>query len=125
STSSGGSLMRTILSALKTPGRVTLASLACLALLAGCSFAPNYAKPQVQTPGAFKELSPDQLKETEGGKTAEPKDDIIRGKWWEMFHEPELDGLEVEAAVSNQTVAAALANFLAARAVVKQTQSQY
>ena len=42
-----------------------------------------------------------------------------------MFHEPELNALEGQVAVSNQTVAAALANFLAARAVVKQTRSQY
>jgi len=42
-----------------------------------------------------------------------------------LFHEPELNALEGQAAGSNQSVAAALANFLAARAVVKQMQSQY
>ena len=39
--------------------------------------------------------------------------------------QPELNALEEQVAVSNQTVAAALANFLAARAVVKQNRSQY
>jgi len=117
--------MKTMISLLKTETRMTVVALACLVLFAGCSFAPKYAKPVVQTPAAFKELAPEQLKEAEGWKAAEPKDDMIRGKWWEMFHEPELNELEDQVAVSNQTVAAALANFLAARAVVKQTQSQY
>jgi len=96
-----------------------------MVLFAGCSFAPKYAKPSVQTPVAFKELTPEQSKETDGWKTAEPKDDMIRGQWWEMFHEPELNAFESQVVVSNQTVAAALANFLAARAVVKQARSQY
>ena len=103
----------------------TIIALACLALFAGCSFAPKYAKPSVQTPAAFKELTPEQSKEIGGWKTAEPKDDVIRGQWWEMFHEPELNAFEGQVVVSNQTVAAALANFLAARAMVKQARSQY
>ena len=70
-------------------------------------------------------MTPAQSKETDGWKTAEPKDDVIRGQWWEMFHEPELNAFESQVNVSNQTVAVALANFLAARAVVKQARSQY
>ena len=95
----------------------TLITLTGLILFAGCSFAPKYAKPEFQTPAQFKE--------TAGWKTAEPNDAVIRGQWWEMFHEPELNALEDQATLSNQTVAVALANFLAARAVVKQTRSQY
>jgi NodT family efflux transporter outer membrane factor (OMF) lipoprotein len=109
----------------KAETRTVIFSLACLALFAGCSFAPKYAKPSVQTPAAFKEMTPAQSKETDGWKTAEPKDDVLRGQWWEMFHEPELNAFESQVNVSNQTVAAALANFLAARAVVKQAHSQY
>jgi NodT family efflux transporter outer membrane factor (OMF) lipoprotein len=117
--------MITMISLLKTETRMTVVVLGCLVLFAGCSFAPKYAKPSVQTPAAFKELTPEQSKETDGWKTAEPKDDMIRGQWWEMFHEPELNAFEGQVVVSNQTVAAALANFLAARAVVKQARSQY
>ena len=117
--------MKIIISLLKTENRMTVVTLACLVLFAGCSFAPKYARPEVQSPAAFKELTPEQFNETDGWKTAEPKDDVLRGQWWEMFHEPELNALEDQLAVSNQTVAAAFANFLAARAVVKQTQSQY
>ena len=117
--------MKTIISPLKAGIRMTVVALVCLVLFAGCSFAPKYAKPVVQTPAAFKELPPEQFKEAEGWKAAEPKDDTLRGKWWEMFHEPELNALEGQVAVSNQSVAVALANFLAARAVVKQARSQY
>jgi NodT family efflux transporter outer membrane factor (OMF) lipoprotein len=117
--------MKTIFSLLKVEIRMTIVSLACLVLFAGCSFAPKYAKPSVQTPAAFKELTPAQFSETDGWKTAEPKDDTIRGQWWEVFHEPELNAFENQVTVSNQSVAAALANFLAARAVVKQARSQY
>jgi NodT family efflux transporter outer membrane factor (OMF) lipoprotein len=117
--------MKTLFSMLKVETRMTIVSLACLALFDGCSFAPNYTKPSVQTPVVFKELTPAQFNETDGWKTAEPKGDTLRGQWWEMFHEPELNALESQVTVSNQSVAAALANFLASRAVVKQARSQY
>lgn len=117
--------MKTIIPWPKMETKTLVAGLTSLVLFAGCSFAPNYVKPAVSTPTAFKELSPEQCKTTDGWKTAEPKDGMIRGKWWEMFHEPELNALEDQVAGSNQTVAVALANFLAARAVVKQAQSQY
>ena len=94
-------------------------------LFSGCSFAPKYAKPSIETPSAFKELTAEQFKETAGWKTAEPKDDIIRSKWWETFNDARLNALEEETTVSNQSVAAAFANFLAARAVVKQARSQF
>lgn len=99
--------------------------LICLVPMGGCDFAPMYAKPEIHTPAAFKELTPEQAKATDGWKQAEPRDDVIHGNWWEIFQEPELNALEVQVAASNQNVAVALANFQAARAVVKQTQSQY
>ncbi|MGP8234013.1 MAG: efflux transporter outer membrane subunit [Limisphaerales bacterium] len=94
------------------------AVLGSLALIvAGCNLAPKYTKPAVETPPAFKEAS--------GWKVAQPKDDSIRGKWWEMFNDPDLNALEEKVAVSNQTVQGALATFQAARAVVKEARSQY
>jgi NodT family efflux transporter outer membrane factor (OMF) lipoprotein len=117
--------MKTLFSMLKVETRMAIVSLACLAVFAGCSFAPKYAQPSVQTPAAFKEMTPTQSKETDGWKTAEPSDAMIRGQWWEMFHEPELNAFEGQLVVSNQTVAVALANFIAARAMVKQARSQY
>jgi NodT family efflux transporter outer membrane factor (OMF) lipoprotein len=117
--------MQTIFSLVKTETRLAVIALSCLGLSAGCSFAPKYARPAVQTPAAFKELTPAQSQETDGWKTAEPMDNALRGQWWKMFHEPELNAFESQVNVSNQTVAVALANFLAARAVVKQARSQY
>jgi len=117
--------MKTIASFLTLEIRMTVVVLATMALFGGCSFAPKHAKPAVQTPAAFKEMTPAQSQETDGWKTAEPMDNALRGQWWEMFHEPELNAFESQVNVSNQTVAVALANFLAARAVVKQSRSQY
>jgi NodT family efflux transporter outer membrane factor (OMF) lipoprotein len=117
--------MKTIASLLTLKIRLTVVVLVTVTLFAGCSFAPKYAQPAVQTPTAFKEMKSVQSLETDDWKTAEPKDDALRGQWWEMFHDPELNAFERQVNVSNQTVAVALANFLAARAVVKQARSQY
>jgi NodT family efflux transporter outer membrane factor (OMF) lipoprotein len=110
---------------LKVKTSIISVTVACIIVLGGCSFAPNYSKPSVQAPAAFKEMTPAQSEQTDGWKTAEPMDNVLRGQWWEMFHEPELNAFESQVSVSNQTVAVALANFLAARAVVKQSRSQY
>ena len=90
-------------------------SLLLVLLLAGCSFAPKYSPPVVETPNAFKE----------GWKIAEPKDDIVRGNWWEALGDTNLNELEEQVNVSNQTIASAFASFLAARAVVKQNRSEF
>jgi NodT family efflux transporter outer membrane factor (OMF) lipoprotein len=90
--------------------------LAALALAAGCNFAPKYTVPTVATPPAYKE--------TDGWKTAEPSDAVIKGQWWQMFDDPQLNTLEDQVVVSNQNIVAALENFLAARAVAKQANSQ-
>jgi NodT family efflux transporter outer membrane factor (OMF) lipoprotein len=104
-------------SMLQSLRRAAVAAWAGLALLGGCSFAPHYNAPAVQTPAAFKEAV--------GWKVAQPNDDMIRGNWWEMFQDPQLSALEEQVTISNQTLAAALANFQAARAVVKEARSQY
>jgi NodT family efflux transporter outer membrane factor (OMF) lipoprotein len=55
---------------------------------------------------------------------AQPKDDALRGKWWEIFGDPQLNALEEKVSVLNQNIAAAAANFFAARALVKEARSQ-
>jgi NodT family efflux transporter outer membrane factor (OMF) lipoprotein len=87
-----------------------------LALAAGCNFAPTYKVPPVASPPAYKE--------TNGWQTAQPSDGVIKGKWWEMFNDPQLNALEDQVNVSNQTIVAALENFLAAREVANQARSQ-
>ena len=56
---------------------------------------------------------------------ARPRDDVARRKWWERYSEPQLNQLEEKLNTSNQNVAAAAANVLAARAVIRQGRSQY
>jgi NodT family efflux transporter outer membrane factor (OMF) lipoprotein len=89
---------------------------------AGCNFAPKYERPPVQTPAAFKEIKAENA--TNVWKVAEPGDARLRDKWWEMFNDPQLNALQEQVSVSNQNVAAAFANFLAARTLVAQARSQ-
>src|SRR6476619_6208622 len=96
-----------------------------LILFKACDKAPKYAKPSVPTPPSYKEVMPENFKETDNWKFAHPKDDVIRGKWWEMFNDPQLNALEEQVNISNQSVALADANFRAARAIVRQSRSQY
>jgi len=100
-------------------------SLLGLILFKGCDKAPKYVKPSVATPGTYKEISPDMFKETKDWKFARPNDSVIRGKWWEMFNDSQLNTLEEQLNTSNQNIALADANFRAARALVKESRSQY
>jgi NodT family efflux transporter outer membrane factor (OMF) lipoprotein len=100
-----------------------LAVLSECALAGGCVVGPKYTRPDVPTPPAFKELPPP----TDAGgaiwKVAEPADETIRGQWWELFGDPQLNALEQQIDTSNQNVAAAMAGFLSARAVARQGRS--
>lgn len=100
-------------------------TLIALILFKGCDKAPKYAKPTVATPPAYKELTPDTFKETNDWRFARPNDAVIRGKWWEMFNDAQLNSLEEQLNTANQNIALADANFRAARALVKESRSQY
>ncbi len=99
--------------------------LVVLLAMDGCMVGPKYHTPSVQAPAAYKELTPDDMKTTDGWKVAQPKDDALHGKWWEIFNDPQLNALEDQVNLSNQNVAAAFASFMAARALVKEARSQY
>jgi NodT family efflux transporter outer membrane factor (OMF) lipoprotein len=87
-----------------------------LALLCGCTVGPRYAKPTVPAPPQYKETPPNW-------KTAEPADQVAKGKWWEVFQDQQLNALEDQVNVSNQTLKAAQAQFEQARAVVRINRS--
>ena len=108
-------------------GRTVLpAALVTILLLAmGCSVGPKYVRPPVQSPPAYKELPQAVANGSEAFRTAQPGDATTRGKWWEVFNDPQLNELEEKASSSNQEIAAAAANFLAARALVREARSQY
>jgi NodT family efflux transporter outer membrane factor (OMF) lipoprotein len=86
-------------------------------MLFGCAVGPDYVKPSAPTPTTYKEMK--------GWKEAQPREDVIRGKWWEMFNDPRLNALEEQVNISNQNVAAAEAQFRQARALVQAARAAY
>lgn len=100
-----------------------IAPCVAVVLLCACNPGPKYSRPPATAPSAYKEAPP-QFKEGTGWVVAQPGDDKIRPKWWEMYNEPQLNALEEQVAISNQTVIQAEANFRAAQALVVQVRSQ-
>lgn len=107
----------------RPPLRFLLLAL-CL-LVSGCSVGPKYVRPTVQIAPAYKELPQPPASTSGTWQTAKPSDNADRGKWWTAFNDPILNDLEEAASASNQQIAAALGNFLSARALVRQARSQY
>jgi NodT family efflux transporter outer membrane factor (OMF) lipoprotein len=95
------------------------------ALLTGCQVGPKYVKPIYQAPPAFKESSPQLADDGSTWTTAAPGDGTLRGNWWEIYQEPELNALEKKLNVSNQNIVQSFQNFMAARAQVRQARSNY
>jgi NodT family efflux transporter outer membrane factor (OMF) lipoprotein len=96
--------------------RAALAALV-LAVLGACKSGPDYVRPPVGTPAGYKEI--------DGWKTAQPRDDEIRGKWWEMFGDPLLSSLLERIEVTNQTLIQAEASFRQSRALVQVARASY
>jgi len=84
---------------------------------------PRYVKPTAPTAPGFKEQPPESFKESDGWKTAQPGDQALRGKWWEIFGDPQLNALEEEVTVSNQDLKVAEARFRQARAMIRFNRS--
>jgi NodT family efflux transporter outer membrane factor (OMF) lipoprotein len=88
-----------------------------IAGLFGCSVGPNYLRPPVETPSAYKEA--------QGWKQAEPRDEQPRGNWWEAFNDPQLNALVTEVAITNQTIKAAEARVREARALTQAARAAF
>ncbi len=88
-------------------------------LLAGCTVGPKYIKPTVPMTATYKEEAPSSFKESDQWQPARPGDQISRGKWWEIFGDPELNKLEEQIAASNQSLKVAEARFREARAAIR------
>lgn len=93
----------------------TVIAVAALAALAGCAIGPDYQRPAIDVGTAYKELT--------DWKPAEPKDELIRGKWWEVFADAELNALAAQINVSNQSLKAAEARYRQAVAGVQSSRS--
>jgi NodT family efflux transporter outer membrane factor (OMF) lipoprotein len=103
-----------------------VSALAAAMALSGCQVGPHYkapAPPAITAPN-FKE-STVNFKDAEGWKVASPQDAMIRGNWWEVFNEPELNALEEQLNIGNQNIKVSFNNFMSARAVVAEARSQY
>ena len=97
-----------------------------MALLAGCRVGPPYhppTPPAVTAPN-YKE-STVNFHDTDGWKVANPQDAMIRGAWWEVFKEPELNGLETQLNVNNQSIKASFESYMEARALIAEARAQF
>jgi len=97
--------------------RPALAFTGSLALLTGCAVGPDYVTPTTPQPVSYKEAGT--------WKEAAPRDDISRGNWYAVFHDPELNKLELQAQVSSQTLRAAVARVSESRALARQSESYF
>lgn len=91
--------------------------LLALSVLAGCAVGPDYRRPTIEAPAAYKEL--------QGWKPAEPRDDISRGNWWEIYGDPDLGALVRQVEVSNQNILAAAAAYRQALALLGAARAGY
>jgi NodT family efflux transporter outer membrane factor (OMF) lipoprotein len=88
-----------------------------LTLLVGCAVGPNYHRPDTVAAAQFKEAGE--------WRPAAPRDEIVRGRWWELYGDPVLNDLEGRVNVSNQTLRAVEAQFRQAQAVARQARASF
>jgi NodT family efflux transporter outer membrane factor (OMF) lipoprotein len=109
------------------------ACLSALILLAGCKpVGPNYNRPTYTAPATYKEtgastvqvpLTPPPNPAGGGWQPATPSDGMLKGKWWEIYQDPQLNQLEERIATYNQGLRGALETYLAAQDQVKAARS--
>jgi NodT family efflux transporter outer membrane factor (OMF) lipoprotein len=120
-------------------GAACAASVAVV-LLGGCRVGPKYVKPTAaasapeykeSAPAAYASTNPANVPAAVTGtldktwRPAQPQDAMLKGKWWEVFNEPELNALEDQLDINNQNIAVYFQNFMAARAQVREAKSQF
>ncbi len=103
-------------------GMIALLLVLLIIVLVGCTVGPKYVKASVPTPTAYKE-QPASYQGADRWQPANPADQVSRGNWWEIFGDPELNGLEEQIATSNQTLKVAEARFREARAAIRFTRA--
>jgi len=97
-------------------------ALLALVALSACNMGPKYNRPDMpRAPsGVYKENTEGSADAQEGGwRRASPSDEALRGKWWEIFGEPDLDALEERLTLDNQSLKASFESYMAARASVR------
>ncbi len=91
--------------------------LLAMTALAGCSLAPDYNRPAMVSPVAYKEAGP--------WAPAKPSDDMPRRDWWKDFGDATLDGLEDKIDAANPDLAASVARYDQARAYAAQASASF
>jgi NodT family efflux transporter outer membrane factor (OMF) lipoprotein len=130
------SVIRHCVSMVSLPRRgqkILFAALLCaLTLLSGCKpMGPNYSTPAMTAPPAYKETGASNVapppNPANGGswQPASPSDDMLRGKWWEIYNDPALNKLEDLVTPQNQTLRAAMETYLAARDQVRIARASF
>ncbi len=89
-------------------------SLLCAAALAGCAVGPDYKRPDVRLPGAYRGESP--------GPSARSVADV---PWWELYRDPALTELINTALAQNLDLQLATARVQEARALAGVAQSEF
>lgn len=103
-------------------GRWRRAIIGAASAVIACNVGPRYQTPSAPLAAAYKERP--ARNDTSGWKVAAPRDRASRGPWWEAYNDPRLDSLIERINVSNQTIAAAVANVQVARAIVREARAQ-
>jgi NodT family efflux transporter outer membrane factor (OMF) lipoprotein len=106
---------------------VWVAALLCCAVT-GCVVGPKYHAPVTQAPTVYKEAPPAQpAQNTDTGRwtVAQPQDAMLRGNWWQVFHEPELNALEDQLNINNENIKLYFEDYMEARALVGEARAQY
>jgi NodT family efflux transporter outer membrane factor (OMF) lipoprotein len=93
----------------------------CAAAIGGCAAGPDYSKPDVAVPAAYKENADWHA----DWKPAQPSDALRRGAWWEIFGDPMLSDLERQVDVSNQSLKQAEAQYRQAAAIVSAARASF
>lgn len=102
-------------------------------LLAGCKVGPNYQRPQLSAPpppaymesGSAAAVVPPPNPAGGTWKPASPSDGMLRGKWWEIYQDPQLNALEEQIVPQNQNLRAALETYLSARDQVRVARADF
>ena len=94
-----------------------LLTVICPLMLIACTVGPDYRRPASATSTHFKELK--------DWKQAQPRDHELPGKWWEIFNDPDLNALEDQVNIANQSIAQAEAQYRQAQSLVQSATAAY
>jgi len=111
----------------KLQAKLPVSAAALLSLLCpGCLVGPKYhpPSPPSTTAASYKE-SPINFQNAQGWKVASPQEGMLRGKWWEIFKDPDLNALEEQLEINNQNIKISFQNFMEARALVAEARTFY